>query len=67
MTSACRVFIDHALLEMELNRVEIRCATGNISSRAIPERLGFVLEGVIREAEAPVRLCQPCRIRHGAG
>lgn len=51
MTSACRVFIDHALLEMDLNRVEIRCATGNASSRAIPERLGFVLEGVIREAE----------------
>lgn len=51
MTSACRVFVDYALLEMELNRVEIRCATGNISSRAIPERLGFVLEGVIRQAE----------------
>ncbi|AKG37888.1 GNAT family N-acetyltransferase [Paenibacillus durus] len=51
MTSACRVFIDHALMEMELNRVEIRCATGNTPSRAIPQRLGFVLEGVIREAE----------------
>ncbi|KAA8998364.1 GNAT family N-acetyltransferase [Paenibacillus spiritus] len=51
MTAACRVFVDYALLEMELNRVEIRCATGNRSSRAIPERLGFVLEGVIREAE----------------
>ncbi|MBT2288221.1 GNAT family N-acetyltransferase [Paenibacillus albidus] len=51
MTSACRVFVDYALLEMELNRVEIRSATGNLSSRAIPERLGFVLEGVIRQAE----------------
>jgi ribosomal-protein-serine acetyltransferase len=51
MTSACRVFVDYALLEMELNRIEIRCATGNLSSRAIPERLGFIFEGVIRQAE----------------
>lgn len=51
MTSACRAFIDYAMLEMDLNRVEIRCATGNKASRAIPQRLGFVLEGIIREAE----------------
>lgn len=51
MRSAVRAFVDYALMEMELNRVEIRCATGNTRSRAIPERLGFVLEGVIREAE----------------
>ncbi|ASA24569.1 GNAT family N-acetyltransferase [Paenibacillus donghaensis] len=51
MTSACRVFVDYALLELALERVEIRCATGNTSSRSIPERLGFVLEGVIRQAE----------------
>ncbi|MNP73636.1 putative ribosomal N-acetyltransferase YdaF [compost metagenome] len=51
MTSACRVLVDYALLEMELQRVEIRCATANVTSRAIPERLGFVLEGVIRQAE----------------
>ncbi|MDO7906478.1 GNAT family protein [Paenibacillus sp. JX-17] len=51
MTSACRAFIDYALLDLDLHRVEIRCATGNRRSRGIPERLGFVLEGVIREAE----------------
>ncbi|UNK18141.1 GNAT family N-acetyltransferase [Paenibacillus sp. N3/727] len=51
MTSACRALTDHALMRMGLNRVEIRCATTNRRSRAIPERLGFVLEGVIREAE----------------
>lgn len=51
MTSACRVLVDYALLELELNRVEIRCATSNTPSRAIPERLGFVLEGIVRQAE----------------
>ncbi|WP_054958056.1 GNAT family N-acetyltransferase [Paenibacillus dakarensis] len=51
VTSACRAFTDHALMRMGLNRVEIRCATTNRRSRAIPERLGFVLEGIIREAE----------------
>lgn len=51
MTSACRAFVDYALMDLDLNRVEIRCATGNHRSRAIPERLGFVLEGIVREAE----------------
>lgn len=51
MTNACRVFVNHALVDLDLHRVEIRCATANRRSRGIPERLGFVLEGIIREAE----------------
>lgn len=51
MTKACKVFIDYAFNTLELNRVEIRCAEENLRSRAIPERLGFIKEGVIRDGE----------------
>jgi len=51
MTGACRVLADHAFNELGLNRVEIRCATGNIKSRAIPERLGFTNEGTLRQVQ----------------
>jgi ribosomal-protein-serine acetyltransferase len=48
MTEACRAVVTHALGDLELNRVEIYCATGNQKSAAIPKRLGFVLEGTLR-------------------
>jgi ribosomal-protein-serine acetyltransferase len=51
MTEAVRVLTDHALVEWDLNRVEIRVATENRRSRAIPERLGFREEGILRQAE----------------
>jgi ribosomal-protein-serine acetyltransferase len=50
MTRACKVMISYAFHEYGLNRVEIHCASGNTRSRAIPERLGFTQEGVLREA-----------------
>ncbi len=51
ITRACRALIDHAFNELRLNRIEIRCATGNRKSCAIPERLGFTREGVARQSE----------------
>ena len=51
MTDCCRAMVRHALGEMEFNRVEIRCAPGNLRSKAIPKRLQFVQEGILREAE----------------
>lgn len=51
MTTASRAYLQHAFHDLELNRVEIRAAVENTRSRAVPERLGFKLEGVIRQAE----------------
>lgn len=51
MTRAVEAFLHHAFVELKLNRLEIRCAVENDRSRAIPERLGFKPEGVLRDAE----------------
>lgn len=51
MTKACRALTDHAFNQLKLNRVEICCVTENKRSRMIPERLGFTLEGVLRQGE----------------
>jgi ribosomal-protein-serine acetyltransferase len=50
MTDVCRVMITHLFTELDLNRVEIHCGTGNAKSIAVPRRLKFALEGTLREA-----------------
>lgn len=51
MTRACRAMLDFAFHKLQLNRVSILCASGNTRSRAIPERLAFTQEGVLRDGE----------------
>jgi ribosomal-protein-serine acetyltransferase len=51
MTRAVGVLTDHALGTWQLDRVEIRVASENTRSRAIPERLGFRLERVLHDAQ----------------
>jgi ribosomal-protein-serine acetyltransferase len=51
MTRAVRALTSHALEIWQLNRVEIRAGVDNARSRAIPERLGFNQDGVLRDAE----------------
>jgi ribosomal-protein-serine acetyltransferase len=50
MTACVERLVQHAFEDRQLNRVAIHVATDNTRSRAIPERLGFKVEGVMREA-----------------
>jgi len=51
MTSVVKEMVSIGFNELALNRIEIQCATENHKSRAIPERLGFVQEGILRSSE----------------
>lgn len=48
VTRACRAALKYAFETRAMNRMQIRAALDNARSRAIPERLGFKLEGVER-------------------
>ncbi len=51
ITDAVKMMIRYAFDDLAINRIEIRAAVGNVKSRAIPERLGFRQEGILRQAE----------------
>ena len=51
MTECCRFLVRYAFLTLDLNCVVIAAATGNQRSRAVPERLGFKFEGLLRQRE----------------
>lgn len=48
MTEAVDRITNFAFNELKARRVEIRCDVRNEKSRAIPERLGFTLEGILK-------------------
>ena len=51
MTTVVRDLIEVGRRYYSLQKVDIRCATGNSRSRTIPERLGFSHEGTLCRAE----------------
>lgn len=51
MTKSCKAVIQYCFEELGLHRIEIRVATENYKSQAIPEKLGFTKEGRLRSVE----------------
>ncbi len=51
VTAACRAMVNEGFRNFGLHRIEIRCATWNHRSSAVPRRLEFLEEGILREAE----------------
>jgi ribosomal-protein-serine acetyltransferase len=51
VTRCCRTLIDYLFDVRGLNRIQINCSVDNKRSRAVPERLGFTLEGIHRQVE----------------
>lgn len=47
ITEAAEAIINFAFTNLNAKRVEIRCDAKNVRSRAIPEKLGFTLEGIL--------------------
>ncbi len=63
MTEAVKGIMDFAFTELKARRIEIRMDTDNQKSRAIPERLGLTLEGILRNHSVSVegnRLTDTC-------
>jgi ribosomal-protein-serine acetyltransferase len=50
VTMACRALLDLGFGELGLHRIVICAGTSNLRSQAVPQRLGFTEEGVLREA-----------------
>jgi RimJ/RimL family protein N-acetyltransferase len=48
ITEAAHAITEFAITELKARRVEIRCDSNNSKSRAIPVKLGFTLEGILK-------------------
>lgn len=51
MTRSVQRICEYAFNDLNLNRVQIKCATGNMASKNIAKKLGFKLEGIERDGE----------------
>ncbi|HEU5053347.1 MAG TPA: GNAT family protein [Hanamia sp.] len=51
ITQSCKKLISYGFAEIGLHRIEIKAAVQNLKSQAIPKRLNFTKEGILRQAE----------------
>ncbi|MNI91389.1 putative ribosomal N-acetyltransferase YdaF [compost metagenome] len=54
ISEAVAAIADYAIRELGANRIEIRCDSRNTQSARVAERLGFTLEGIIRNDKRDV-------------
>jgi ribosomal-protein-serine acetyltransferase len=51
MQHSCQTLCNYCFDELEINRLELRCAENNQQSQALAKKLGFVFEGIGRQSE----------------
>ncbi|MFB7140849.1 GNAT family N-acetyltransferase [Gottfriedia sp. NPDC056225] len=51
MIETVRALINLGFQQFKFSRIEIRCDSNNTKSRSIPEKLGFGLEGILRNED----------------
>lgn len=51
ITKSCGTLTTYCFNILNLNRVEIKCATKNFQSQKVPQRLNYKFEGILRQAE----------------
>jgi len=51
ISRACARLVEYAFIDLDMSKVEMCVASENKSSRAVCERLGMTLEGIISNAE----------------
>ncbi|WP_440603928.1 GNAT family N-acetyltransferase [Bacillus sp. GB_SG_008] len=51
MVEAVKELTNFGLNQIQFKRIEIRCESTNLKSRSIPEKLGFELEGILKNED----------------
>ena len=51
ITDSVHALVNFGFSELNLNRIQIKCAPENVKSNNIPKRLGFSFEGIERDSE----------------
>ena len=51
VTRSSKTMINYVFDEMNLNRIQLKAATGNFKSQHVAGRLGFISEGIERDGE----------------
>lgn len=51
VTACSKAMLDYGFSNLNLNRIEIKCAVENIKSARVAEKLNFTKEGILRQAE----------------